>query len=323
MMQLLAVLAFLAVDEKKEVNVVCPIDGTNFKAIEIVSTNEWGGVDADYCKHAIKTIPLEFRAWTCPACHYSGLKAAFDPKNSELKEKVLGKLKPLVEIKKTAKQADIPGYVKFDLMAQVAVLKGAPAEEVGNALLWASWAVRQTGAVYLDDFEEWETVRTSYGLNKTPLDLGKGKNRTEHDLGQIDRMGKDAKGLKGNTLQLTRYTAAYVTRLHGENIDALKWIEELRKSKGDNSVVDDAVEKMAKSIELERTFQKRAAEHYAKALDAGKLEAKATAQLKYLLGEIHRRLGDGKAAVEWYDKAIADADKDMKALCEKQKALIK
>jgi hypothetical protein len=46
-------------------------------------------------------------------------------------------------------------------------------------------------------------------------------------------------------------------------------------------------------------------------------------QLRYLLGELYRRLGDGKTATTWYDRAIAEADKDLKALAEKQKALIR
>jgi tetratricopeptide (TPR) repeat protein len=319
----LLLVAVLGMDEKKDVDVVCPIDGTKFRAVEIVSSNSWGGVDADNCPHAIKTTPLEFRVWTCPTCYYSGLKGAFDPKFAEFKSTLAGKLKPLVDIKKNAKQADIPGHVKFDLMAQAAILRGAPPEEVGNAYLWASWVERQKGSVYLEDFEEWETVRTSYGLNKSPIDLGKNKNRTEHELGQLERMAKDAAKLKGNTALLTKYTGMYVSRLHGENVEALKWLEEIRKQKGQNSVVEDGAEAMAKSIDVERGYQKKAAEQYAKALEAGKLEAKAQSQIKYLLGELYRRMGDTKAANEWFDKAIQDADKDLKALAEKQKAQVK
>jgi uncharacterized protein (DUF2225 family) len=319
-------------DEKKEVDVVCPVDGFKFRATEITGTNEWGGIDADYCKHAIKTTPIEYRVWTCPSCFYSGLRTEkrndFDPKNAPTKDVVLGRLKPMEKIDKAAKQSQIPVHVKFDLLAQVVALKGEPPDQVANALLWGSWAVRQKGAVYLSDFDEWEEIRTKYGLNKPPLELGKDKNgkdknRTDHELGQIERMAKDVKTFKGITALLTRYTAAYALRLHGENVDALAWIEELRKSKGEISIVDDAVELMAKSIELERSFQKRAAEQFQKAVESGKLEARAVSQIQYLLGELHRRMGDAKLASEWFDKAIAGADKDLKALAEKQKALVK
>jgi len=319
-------------DEKKEVEVTCPIDGFKFRAIELTGTNEWGGIDADYCKHAIKTTPIEFRVWTCPSCFYSGLRTEkrndFEAKNAPAKDLVLGKLKPTEKIDKAAKQSQIPVHVKFDLLAQVALLKGDAPDQVANAFLWGSWAVRQKGAVYLSDFDEWEEIRTKYGLNKPPLELGKDKNgkdknRTDHELGQIERMAKDVKAFKGTTALLTRYTAAYALRLHGENVEALAWIEELRKSKGDNSIVDDAVERMAKSIELERSFQKRAAEQFQKAIETGKLESRAVSQIQYLLGELYRRSGDGKLAHKWFDSAIEGADKDLKALAEKQKALVK
>ena len=42
----------LAADERRTVPVVCPLDGTAFTAIEIVVTNQWGGIDADFCPHA-------------------------------------------------------------------------------------------------------------------------------------------------------------------------------------------------------------------------------------------------------------------------------
>jgi hypothetical protein len=44
-------------DERKEVEVACPVEGMKFKAYEVVVSNPWGGRDYDNCPHALKTTP--------------------------------------------------------------------------------------------------------------------------------------------------------------------------------------------------------------------------------------------------------------------------
>lgn len=324
----LAAAASAAGDERKIVDVVCPIDGFKFKAVQVTNVDHWGGVDTDFCRHSIKTTPIEFYAWTCPQCFYSGTKTAkdddFAPERSALKDKVLGKLQPLTRILKGFKQEQIPGYVKYDLVAQVAALSGAPPLDAGRAWLSASWCVRQQGTVYLDGFDEWETVRERYGLNRTPFDLGK-RNRTEVDLEAAAKMEKEVADGKwrGLTLTLTKYTLVYVLRRHGENVRALRWIEDLTKQKGENSVIDDALAATAASIELERTFQRKAAEKIAAALQDPSMEARVRGELEYMMGELCRRLGDDKKAAEWFDQSSATTpDEAMKKLAAQQRALL-
>src|SRR5262245_28434871 len=113
-MRLIALFLLLAFDTLKPVDVVCPIDGTKFTAMEVVSTDAawgWGGVDTDSCKHSYQSLPMEHYIWTCPSCYFSGGKAQFAAKNTPAGIK--GALKPAIQIPKGAKQDQIPGWVKY------------------------------------------------------------------------------------------------------------------------------------------------------------------------------------------------------------------
>lgn len=314
-----------ASDVQKQVKVTCPVDGTKFEAMQIDATNHWGGQDADGCVHAFKTTPLESWVWVCPVCHYAGRRKDFEGTIPDSDRKALADgLKPLVEIRKDSKQNQIPGYVKYDLLAQAAGIRKAPVEEAGRAWLNASWSCRQQGAVYLADFDEWEALRDRYNLNPTPIAYGLKKNRTDLDLEAARKLEKDLDGRlyeKGPNRILARYLAEYLWRKHGENAAAERWLTELEKLKGENSIVDDAVAKSKALLTLEREFQKKAFEAYRAAYEGPSLDRKVAPEVAYLLGELSRRMGDAKGASAWYQKCIETTDSDvLRKLATGQKA---
>ncbi len=315
-----------AADERRQVQVVCPVDGAKFTAVEVVLTNQWGGVDADFCPHAFKTTPLEFYVWLCPSCGFAGRKVDFSARLTEEQKKALREgLRPAEPIPKGARQADVPGHVKYDLMAQAAKILGAPPEDVGRAYLHAAWSCRQQGAVELDGLEEWESLRAGYGLQQTPLQLGK-KNRSEFDLETARRVRKDVEEKRherGVNRLLARYLLAYLYRKHGENADAERWLDELDAMKGSNSVVDGAAARMRASIVLERAYQAKAIEAYTEVLRPGPAGRRGAAETAYLLGELLRRTGRPGEAAEWYRKAVEwGASEALKELILRQKALV-
>ncbi|HLY08129.1 MAG TPA: DUF2225 domain-containing protein [Planctomycetota bacterium] len=315
-----------ASDVQKQVKVTCPVDGTKFEATEIAGTNHWGGRDADGCAHAFNTTPMESWVWVCPTCKFTGRKKDFEGTIPDVEKKaLLDGLRPLVEIPKDAKQTQIPGYVKYDLLAQVAQIRKAPVEELGRAWLSASWSCRQQGAVYLADFDEWESLRDRYALNQKPIAFGLTKNRTDFELEAVRKLEKDLDAKlyeKGPNRILARYLAEYLWRKHGENAAAERWLAELEKLKGENSVVDDAVAKSKTLLVPERDFQKKALEAYRAAYEGSSLDKKVAPEVAYLLGEISRRLGDRKAASGWFQKCLETTDSDaLKKLASSQKSL--
>ncbi|MBV8881404.1 MAG: DUF2225 domain-containing protein [Planctomycetaceae bacterium] len=323
---LLFALTVSASDVQKQVKVTCPVDGTKFEATQIDGTNHWGGRDADGCAHAFNTTPLESWVWVCPACKFAGRKKEFESAIPDAEKKALiDGLKPLVEIRKDAKQGQIPGYVKYDLLAQVAQIRKAPVEEAGRAWLSASWSCRQQGAVYLADFDEWESLRDRYTLNQKPIAFGLNKNRTDFELDAVRKLEKDLDARqyeRGPNRILARYLAHYLWRKHGENAAAERWLSELEKLKGENSIVDDAVAKSKASLPLEREFQKKAFEAYKTAYEAGTIERKLAPEVAYLLGEVSRRLGEKKDASAWFQKCVDTTENEaLKKLAVAQKAL--
>ncbi|MBI4564801.1 MAG: DUF2225 domain-containing protein [Planctomycetes bacterium] len=329
MLKLLVLLLAAAPDETRKVDVVCPVDGTKFTAIEVLRTDRelaWGGLDSDFCAHASKTTPMEYYIWTCPRCLFSGPKRDFDPKHAppeKLKTKIREGLRPLIPVKPDAAQSEIPGHVKYDLLSQIEAWRGKPPERIAARHLHAAWAERQAGAVWLIHFDEWMDLRESYGMNKSPLELGK-RNRSEMDLTICRAIEKDVAAGKhrGTTLLLARYLLAHTYRRRGENVLALRWLDEVAKSKGENSVVDDACERMRKSIAFERRHQSKAAEFFRRAVEESSLDPKSKAECLFQLGEIARRRGDGAAAAAWYAQAIdLTPDPNLKKRAETQKSL--
>jgi len=320
---LLAALLALG-DERKTTEAVCPVDGTKFAVVEVTATNQWGGVDADFCAHAIKTTPLESYVWACPGCGFAGRKKDFgEALPEELKQAIRSDLKPLIPLRKGMKQAEIPGHVKYDLLAQGLRIRKAPAGDVGRAYLHASWSARQQGAVYLDDFDEWETLRTSYGLNQTPMQLAK-RNRTDFELEAARKLEKDVEAKRhavGTNRLLARYLAAYLFRKHGENAEAERWLAEVEALRDQNSVVAAAADRMKASIVLEREFQRKAIAEYEGALAAPALSPAAGAEIHYLLGELHRRLAEPQPAAKHFQASFDGASNEaLKKLIETQRA---
>jgi tetratricopeptide (TPR) repeat protein len=313
-------------DERKAREAVCPLDAHRFPVIEITATNTWGGRDADGCPHAFKTRPLEFRVWVCPSCHFAGRPADFSGGlTGEEKEGLKGGLKAPLPIVRGARQEQIPGWAKYDLLAQGARLRKQPPQAEALARMHAAWAARQEGARDFGDLAEWDALRQPYGLLQTPMQYGPAKNRTELDLSVARRLEKDlADGRyeRGANRTLARYLSAYLWRKHGELAETERSLARLKAVQGENSVVDQAAEEMAVSLSRERGYLEQALEAWVRAIDGKSLGAKELPQASYLVGELHRRLGRPEEALSWYGKAQEGADPALQKLLAVQRSLI-
>jgi hypothetical protein len=211
-------------------------------------------------------------------------------------------------------------------VAQAARLRSLGPEQAGLAWLHASWCARQQGAVDFQDFDEWDKLGAGYGLAQTPMQLGPKKNRTDFDLEAAKRIVTDIDGKryeKGPNRILARYLAAFLYRKHGENVEARRWLDEVDRLKGENSVVDEAAAKMRASLDLEASYQARAIEAYIAAIDSKRLEKRIAAEAAYVVAELFRRQGQADSAASWYQTAIDSTDSDdLRKLALQQKAKI-
>jgi hypothetical protein len=157
------------------------------------------------------------------------------------------------------------------------------------------------------------------------MQFGLAKNRTDFELDVARKIEKeiDAKQYeRGPNRILARYLVSYLYRKHGETGPAERWLSEIEKLKGENSIVDDAAAKSRMLLPMERDFLKKALDTYKSAYEGEKLDKKVAPEVAYLLGELSRRTGDPKAASTWYQKAIDTTDSDpLKKLAQSQKLL--
>ena len=123
---------------------------------------------------------------------------------------------------------------------------------------------------------------------------------------------------------LAAYLAAYAWRKHGENVKAERWLKDLESFEGKNSIIDRAAQKMRASIELERSYQRKALERYSLVVKAETGSLLARAEMAYLIAECHRRLGEPESAAPWYDKASElTPSEQLQTLAAQQKLLLK
>jgi len=318
--------------------VVCPICGTEFEITAIMSTNNFGGVDMDLLERARGTQPLLVLPATCPKCLYSGYRRDFS-KNNKISKEVIEKikvkkvLKPAIEITPETKR--IPAWVKYDLIAQTYKLLGKEEMAIAQQYLSASWAVRlsEYPKTILKHLGEEDTKKALKLISDRlrNIDWMKVKNQAlfEVELGrEFRKMAKNA----GVEEKILRSAAAIaLLRMHGENPDVEEILKSLKGQMPDEKY-NEFYKSVMESINREKQFQKKAIKLFEDELKkwdskkvTGKKEEEGRRRLKavitYLTGELYRRIGEPKKALQKYEAAnkIKEAPDWLKKFIERQK----
>ena len=96
--------------------------------------------------------------------------------------------------------------------------------------------------------------------------------------------------------------AIELLKIYGENPEVLELLPVVKE--GLNGEEYSQYEQdILKSIEVERRFQKKAIEYYEKGILTLEKQDHISSTL-YLLGELHRRLGENEMAKEYYKKSM-------------------
>ena len=353
---LLALAGAVGATTLQEVEVTCPVCSLKFKVFEVMSTNSFGGQDTDFCVHAAGTPPDPYAVWTCPKCLYSGSAETFAKAVSEeTKKKVLAELKSPWPIKEDMSQKDIPGWVKFDLAASVAGWEGVGPADVAGLYLEASWAARvevercfqslysdpekralfedrsHVLALIVQVLEEDAALKPSLEAFRQAIDAlwsqifeGSAGEENRKDLDMklaealLARVGEGK--LPAEEAALEEFAAGAVYRVHGENLLAIPILKKLRTSEALPAPFRTVAGNMLESIDVERRYQRKFIETAKPVLDKNLLEGGKLAAYLYLVGELHRRLGEPAEAASWYKKAIAcpDIPAEGRAMAEAQ-----
>ncbi|PKL49472.1 MAG: hypothetical protein CVV42_05665 [Candidatus Riflebacteria bacterium HGW-Riflebacteria-2] len=293
----------------KSIQLECPVCGNSLTGSELMSTNNFGGVDSDFMQRPMGASPILIRPTTCIKCGFSGYVDDF---SSEAKKnmpatftaaiKLEKALKPAVYLASYTEQSDIPAWVKYDLIAQVRKLENAPAGDIAHQYLSASWALRMEAFTPLpeENLKEMEKLLDAKFSDRL-------KKRDRNGSSILVEIGLESLKLGESASQQDKPAALtgaiFLLRRYGENPGALKAMQLLSPLLASDTAQN--VEKALKeSIDHEQHFQKLAVENFKTAIKT-ETDAEMKARFCYLTGELYRRLGDHKEARAWFEQVRA------------------
>lgn len=317
---------YLCATTKALVKFTCPICENKFESYVVLSTNNLGGQDSDFLSRARGDQPILLAPITCPICFYSGYRIDFDS-DKKISKRVIEKirngkvLKPLVNISSTTKSYEIPGWVRYDLIAQTYKVLNKSKESIAEQFLAGSWAVRlETEPLeYLDKSTKNEIMKIiSIGEERSRNGIF---NPVEEKISLAEEFEKKSNETKGNISTNYALAALILFRAHGENTKVEHLLRVL-ESRMEKNKFKEFYEYVIDSINRERYFQQNAVTLIELIIEEKKQEEKAI--FTYLCGELYRRLGNWNRARDFFNKALElkDPPEWLPDLIKKQKKLL-
>ncbi|MBU1108504.1 MAG: DUF2225 domain-containing protein [Candidatus Riflebacteria bacterium] len=304
----------------KAVDAKCPVCDNTFKASLLMSSNNFGGCDADLCPHAMGSSPLSEAIWGCPSCNFCGYSSDFEKTFSAEKKKELKqwlKQNTKVEGKEKTNTYDaIPSYKRYEIAAELACKSNESAADIGGLYLKAAWSCRNLGLI--DETHESQLILQASvsdcpvlfkAFCETAKSIKPSRNRAEEALRITQKLASSLAELKIPESQLApSYLALGIfLRASGENQQALVWLNKcLEKDHSrQNSLVIEAIKA---SIVEETSYQKKAAKWLEDAIEQPDSESSNTQKLLLMLAETHKRIGNDEQAEKYFLKIFDISD---------------
>lgn len=291
------------------VELQCPVCNNSLRGSELMSTNNFGGIDSDFMQRPMGASPILIRPNTCLKCGFSGY---IDDFSEEAKKKMPATftsaimqdkvLKPMVDLASYTDQARVPAWAKYDLIAQVRKLENAPAGDIAHQYLCAAWSVRIN--VYLPFPEErFEKMSAYFDANFSGRFDKRDRNAATVNIEVAFDALKMSEKPEENDVVSALVGAVWLFHQYGENPVALKAMKRLSPLLA-SEAAKLVEEKLNSNIAQEQQFQKLAIENF-KIAAASEKNAELKARFCYLTGELYRRIGDLKEARAWLEKTRA------------------
>lgn len=308
----------------RTLDLVCPVCGTATKGVSIMSTNSFGGVDRDFCRHAVGSQPLLLVATTCPKCHYSAFADGFTTKPPAAIIQAVKKgalvVAPHASSKARTPSSDLPAWVRHDLILQVLKLGKAPTFKVAWQALVTSWAVRLEARIDVggaaEDEKAFQALVARSGL--------KGDDRSSDSVKLGARLIHQLPTLPEKEAAVAARVAIRLLREHGENGLLLASLGALQKGFAPDRWT--SVEKaLRESAQLEQKYQREAVTLFEKYLASPECTKEDDRfHVTYLAGELHRRLGERDKALALYVKAekMGQGSPEVRTWLSEQKAAV-
>jgi len=297
----------------KEKPVACPVCTKPFTALEVGSTNTFGGYDSDLCVHANGTPPSSFAVWTCPSCRYSARSARFAKGVSEATKAKILKGWPAAPkgFPDGGSQRDIPAWQKYEFAGRI--LEEEKAKDSDRLLLWrdAAFAERCASEEALEAVREDPVLgpRFSAARNRvhdlcreapSAVDGCRTESGTEIQAARavLEEAGKAAPAER----RVMELAASSFLRGRGEFRVSAAALRGVADAKEEKPPVRDAALALLASIERERAFLERSTSIVrlsGEALPKLVLDDEPAARGGWTIAESFRRLGSDEQAEGW------------------------
>lgn len=292
-----------------EVGITCPVCAQAFQTLVCTQTNTRGGVDRDLFPRALGPQPEFYRLSTCPTCGYSGYHGDFDPSTAippDVVARIRGEpgLRLPEGFNAESDPGDLDASVRYELAISCYRWRQKSAESLAWLHLRASWVAREEGAVLPPDDR---LARVMAFIGRWRPAMPPDGNQTDVELALAATLGERISAGEFNRYQkpYVELALALILRQHGENRQASPLLDKLATHERFEPPLREGIERMRRSIAVERQYQLDAAHHFEAALVSGQISGGNRGPACYLLGELQRRLGRDPEAAKWYRQALA------------------
>jgi hypothetical protein len=288
----------------------CPVCQHIFTALVVTQTNTRGGVDRDLFARAVGPEPEYYRISTCPKCGYSGYLSDFDPDvvlAPDLRDRILGK--PGLKLPKGFSVDSDPRELDAADRYRLAIQCYQWGQKSDEALAWlhlrAAWIARDEGSLLPKDPR---LARVMEFVGRWRPEMEATDNQRDVEMQLVTRVLEAVAGGQFNRYQrpYVELAVALILRRHGENRQAGPMLDALVEYEPFSDSLRKGIERMQASIAVEREYQADAANCFERSLLANQISRANRGTACYLLGELCRRLGRDREAVNWFDQAIND-----------------
>lgn len=298
----------------------CPIDGTEVDAYSVISSNNFEGQDTDLLVRAAGGTPFTITITTCPKCGFTGYAGDFlqlpddatspdEPAGDSIDEAVRKAV--LAGALKVPSGGDaLPAWARYDLLAQLQTLQGAPPSRLAATWLHAAWSVRLAGdgwRLFLEPLDE-QTRKATWDKLQPPED--RVKARADVSGSEVDIVRRMLPKLDEvpatERVAVIRYVA-FLARHRGEHALARRAMAALVPllDEAEGKRVSNALDA---SIAREEGYQRKAIAAFEAQLadESDKTPEEERLVVRYLIGELSRRTGDIDKARQAF-KAVRSA----------------
>ncbi len=264
---------------------VCPVDGTELEVLVPVATNALGGTDSDYCQYAKGSQPREHEVITCPTCYYSARLGHFDrPLSDTQREKIVAMLGTATEGFPPAERLD--PWDRYQLAVLCAGVMDESAMERARMLHTAAWTARDRVVGFLPGIDG-------------PLDARMKLDELDVQWLEIPDLLTQQRGL------FLLVQLAHRGGFTGRRDAYLDRLDELQPIPQE---LTDLRAQTRELIEIENRFLGKAIHHYEAALKADEGTPEDKLQMRYLIVDLKRRLGETEGLREEINLLLTDAN---------------